>query len=95
MKNLLLITEISDNPEAEVSDIIQYGNYRWIRFPESLMSAWEKWQDLKTVDCNNGPVCPPRKHNGSCVEVDANSKWIVTCQKDYQLVSWYLMNKNP
>ena len=83
MKNLLLITEILGKPEEEVSDIIEYGKYRWIRFPESFMSGWEKWQDLKTVD------------SGSCVEIDANSKWIVTCQKDYQLVSWYLTNKNP
>ena len=83
MKNLLLIAEILGKPEEEVSDIMQYGKYQWIRFPESFMSGWEKWQDLKTVD------------SGSCVEIDANSKWIVTCQKDYQLVSWYLINKNP
>ena len=48
------------------------------------MTDWEKWQELTTVD-------PPRK--GSCVEIDANSKWIATCQKDYQLVSLYLTNK--
>ena len=84
-ENLLLNIEILENPEEEVSDIIQYGEYRWIRFRESFMSVWKKWQDLKSVD--------PRKHNGSCVEFDANSKWIVTCQKDYQLVSWYSAKK--
>ena len=60
------------------------------------MSSWGKWQDLKSLDCvddGSGPVCVPREHNGSCVEIDANSKWIVTCQKDYQLVSWYSAKK--
>ena len=55
------------------------------------MADWEKWKDLTTVDCNNGPPCPDPI--GSCVDLDANSKWIATCQKDYQLVSLYLTNK--
>ena len=58
------------------------------------MADWEKWQDLTAVDCSNGPPCPKLK--GSCVDLDANSKWIATCQKDYHMVSWYLTNyKNP
>ena len=94
-ENLLLNIEILENPEEEVSDIIQYGEYKWIRFPESFMADWEKWQDLTAVDCNNGPCNNGPRRKGSCVDLDANSKWIATCQKDYQLVSWYLTNKNP
>ena len=77
--------EILDNPEEGVSDIIQYGEYQWIRFQESFMSSWGKWQNLKSLDCvddGSGPVCVPREHNGSCVEIDTNSKWIVTCKEN-------------
>jgi len=43
------------------------------------------------VDCNNGPPCPDPI--GSCVDLDANSKWIVTCQKDYKRIETETRNK--
>jgi len=59
-----------DNPDVEVSELVNYGEYRWIKVPESFMSNWEKFHD---------PLI------GSCASTEplTNKKWILICKEVY------------
>ena len=72
---LLPYTNIVDNPDVEVSELVNEGEYRWIKVPQSFMSNWEKFHD---------PII------GSCANTEnplTNKKWILICQEVYWKVS--------
>jgi len=60
-----------DNPDVEVSELVNQGEYRWIKVPQSFMSNWEKFHD---------PII------GSCANTEnplTNKKWILICKEVY------------